>query len=166
MSHPTHASNSFCEGKTGKALRLLYADDVPELRNLLQMLFQREGHEIECYPDGQSALSRMTQNSDLDLVITDHHMPRMDGLEFVERLRALPFFGKIMIFSSELSPAIAEKYQRLGVDRILYKPVYPSALRQVMTEMFGLSPRAAGTGSAHPFAPQPTGVSSHPFVAR
>lgn len=162
MSHSQPAPNSFCDG-TGKALRLLYADDVPELRNLLQMLFQRDGHEIECYPDGQSALTRMVQNPALDLVITDHHMPRMDGLEFVERLRELPFFGKIMIFSSELSPAIMEKYQRLGVDRILYKPVYPSVLRQVLSEMFGIPARPSSPASAHPF-PRPTPALSSPSL--
>lgn len=163
MSHLSLTPKPFGDGPTGKVLRLLYADDVPELRNLLQMLFQRDGHQIECHPDGRSALSRMTQNSDLDLVITDHHMPRMDGLELVERLRALPFLGKIMIFSSELSPAITEKYQRLGVDRILYKPVYPSALRQVLAEMFGLSSRPA---TANPFPAHASPGSSHPFAPR
>ena len=160
MSHPHPAPTSFCDAPPGRPLRLLYADDVPELRNLLQLLFQRDGHEIECHPDGESALSRMVRNPDFDLVITDHHMPRLDGLEFVQRLRALPFSGKIMIFSSELSPEIMEKYQRLGVDRILFKPVYPSTLRQVMAELFGLR---AGPAS---LPGSPAGQSVSPFALR
>ncbi len=140
MSNHHVAPNSFSDDKARNPLRILYADDVPELRNLLQVMFERDGHLIECHPDGQSALTRINENHDFDLVITDHHMPRMNGLEFVEQLRAQSFRGKIMVFSSELSPSIADKYVRLGVDRILYKPVYPSALRQVMGELF------------HPFA--------------
>lgn len=69
-----------------------------------------------------------------------------------------------MIFSSELSPSVADKYVRLGVDRILYKPVYPSALRQVMVEMFGTYGSAPNGGTTHPFSPQNTSVSSHPFA--
>jgi len=163
MSYAHVAPNSFFDGKAGKPLRILYADDVPELRNLLQFMVERDGHLIECHPDGQSALTRITENFDFDLVITDHHMPRMNGLEFVEKLRELPFRGKIMVFSSELSPLVADKYLRLGVDRILYKPVYPSALRQVMAELFGPASAAPRRVSAHPFPSQRHSFSSHPF---
>jgi len=160
----THVTpDSFFDGQAGKPLRILYADDVPELRNLLQVMFERDGHLIECHPDGQSALTRMAGNSDFDLVITDHHMPRMNGLEFVAQLRELPFRGKIMVFSSELSPLVADKYLRLGVDRILYKPVYPSALRQVMAELFGPASAAPRRASANPCPSQRHSLSTHPF---
>lgn len=122
-------------GSTKKYLRVLYADDLHDLREIMRLVLSREGHGIECVEDGQHALERILADSGFDLVITDHHMPRMNGLELVTRLRALPFRGKIVVFSSELSPDVADDYRTLGVDRILYKPVTPTALRDVLADL-------------------------------
>lgn len=124
-------------GPPKKLLRILYADDMRELREVARIALTREGHLIECAADGREALERVTaEPSAFDLVITDHHMPHVDGIELVTRLREMQFPGKILIFCSELSPMVSENYQRLKVDRILYKPVFPSELRQVMADLF------------------------------
>lgn len=120
-----------------RAVRILYAEDVRELRELARVVFTREGHQIECANDGIAALDRLvSEPGRFDLLITDHHMPRMNGLDLVKNVRGLAFSGKIMVFSSELNPGIAAEYQRLQVDRILFKPVYPSFLRQAIAELF------------------------------
>jgi CheY-like chemotaxis protein len=125
------------EGSPKRPLRILYADDMRELREVARIALSRDGHLIECVGDGQQALDRVTADpSAYDLVITDHHMPHLNGIELVTRLRALPFNGKVLIFCSELSPAVNETYQKLKVDRILYKPVFPSELRQVLADLF------------------------------
>lgn len=117
-------------------LRILYADDMPELREVARLSLSREGHGIECYADGAQGLARVTADPTFDLVMTDHHMPNMNGLEFVQALRNLEFAGKIMVFSSELSVDVSREYNRLRVDRIIYKPVFPSMLRQAIAELF------------------------------
>lgn len=120
-----------------KKLRIIYADDMRELREVARIALSREGHLIECVADGQHALERITATPDAyDLVISDHHMPRLNGIALITQLRAGPYSGKILIFCSELSPAVAETYHQLKVDRILYKPVFPSELRQVLAELF------------------------------
>jgi CheY-like chemotaxis protein len=119
------------------AVRILYAEDVPELRDLTRAVFSRDGHHVECVADGVHALDALAANSyRFDLLITDHHMPRMNGLDLLKNLRRLPYHGKRVVFSSELNPAISAEYQALGVDRMLFKPVYPSYLRQVLAELF------------------------------
>lgn len=123
-----------------RLLRILYADDMRELRELARIALSREGHLIECVGDGREALDRVTADPGAyDLVISDHHMPHVNGIELVKQLRQLPYQGKVLIFCSELSPAVSETYQRLKVDRILYKPVFPSELRQVMADLFSPS---------------------------
>lgn len=117
-------------------LRILYADDVRELREVARISFSREGHGIECVEDGAHALNRVMADPAFDLVITDHHMPNLNGLELVKGLRQLGFGGKIMVFSSELDPAVADEYRKLVVDRILFKPIFPSALRATLAELF------------------------------
>lgn len=119
------------------SLRILYADDVPELRDLIRAVFARDGHHVECAPDGVAALDVLESHRyAFDLLITDHHMPRMNGLDFLKNVSRLPYQGKRVVFSSELSPTISAEYQALGVDRMLFKPVYPSYLRQVLAELF------------------------------
>jgi CheY-like chemotaxis protein len=120
-----------------KMIRILYADDMRELREVARIALTREGHLIECVADGQQALDRVAATpAAYDLVITDHHMPHLNGIGLVTHLRTLPYSGKILIFCSELSPAVTETYNTLKVDRILYKPVFPSELRQVLADLF------------------------------
>ena len=123
--------------RRGRALRILYAEDLRDLREVARIALTRDGHSIECVADGVLALERIkAAPNSLDLLITDHHMPKMNGLELVTALGAEPFAGKIIVFSSELSPAIGAAYLQLGVDRILPKPIFPSELRQVLAEVF------------------------------
>lgn len=127
----------FTRERGSRNLRILYAEDLPELRDVARISFSRDGHEIECAEDGAVAWQKISDNpSRFDLVITDHHMPNMNGLELVLRLRSLPFPGKIMLFSSELSREIASSYRQQNVDRILFKPVMPTLLRRTLEEMF------------------------------
>jgi len=135
---------------SGKTPRVLYADDLEELRDVMRLSLAREGYTVDCAPDGQVAYERIAAEPDVfDLLITDHHMPNMDGLALVMAVRELPFRGKIMVFSSELDAEVATVYRRLKVDHLLYKPVYPSVLRQVLTDL-GLPSRATSASNVAP----------------
>lgn len=133
-------------------LRILYADDVAELRDIVQVLLKRDGHGVECVEDGRFAFNRVAMDSGFDLVITDHHMPNLDGLGLVRKLRELHYAGQIMVVSSELAAAVHEEYERLGVDRILYKPVHPAALRRTVAELSS----SGGLAPAPSFSPDDT----------
>lgn len=122
---------------THRPLRILYADDLRELRILMQLMLTRDGHCLEVFPDASLALPRIEAGpTDFDLVITDHHMPIMNGLEFVGRLRRTPYAGRIIVFSSELAPRVREAYLAQRVDHVLPKPVLPAELRRLLARMF------------------------------
>ncbi len=121
-----------------RVIRILYADDLRELRDVARISFTREGHDIDCVADGEQALERIRADAGFDLVITDHHMPHMNGLALVRGLRELGYPGKILVFSSELDPRVTAAYKAMNVDRILFKPVFPSVLRQALAELFNL----------------------------
>ncbi len=130
------ATNSISSGSR-PPLRILYAEDLRELRELIRRVFGLLGHTVECFDNGQLAWNRVRGAvGDFDLIITDHHMPVMNGLEFVRLLRTTHFSGRILVFSSDLNPATAGLYRQLHVDRILNKPVPPHELRQVLSELF------------------------------
>ena len=120
-----------------RPLHILYAEDLKELRNFMGLMLGREGHTVETADDGTAALERL--GSDLntfDLLITDHHMPRLNGLELVRCVRRMPFAGRIIVFSSELSEEVNEQYRKLGVDLILPKPIFPVTFRAMLRELF------------------------------
>ena len=132
-------------------MRVLYADDMKELRDLMTIVLSREGYTIETVSDGRLALERIEADpTAFDLVITDHHMHEVNGLEFMKRLRLLPYAGKTAVFSSELGMGVHHAYVQLKVDRILQKPVPPSAVRVLLRELFpSVIPMARSSAAAN-----------------
>ena len=119
-----------------KAFHILYVDDMRELRRLLEVMLGHYGHTVETAADGQQALDRINgAGAPFDVVITDHHMPVMNGLDLVRQLRAQEFSGKILVFSSELSEEVSEAYHRLGVQYVLPKPIFPSTLQAILASL-------------------------------
>ncbi len=119
-----------------KSLRVLYADDMRELRQLLEVVLSRDGHRVDTVHDGDVALETIQANPGVyDVIITDHHMPTVSGLELVARLRGLNYQGKIIVFSSELSEEVDGTYRHYKVDFILPKPVFPSELRALFATL-------------------------------
>lgn len=118
--------------------RILYAEDMSALRILLQETLGREGYEIHCCEHGEAAWQMLAVQPDrFDLLITDHHMPVLNGLELVQRLRTSGIFaGRIVVFSSELSEEVDQAYRDLAVDCILKKPVLRQTLRRVLAELW------------------------------
>jgi len=130
------ASTATSSKGTRKALRVLYADDMKELRQLMEIVLGRDGHKVDSVPDGHLAIELVRKNpAAYDVVITDHHMPTISGLELVAQLRTLRFPGKIIVFSSELSTEVDDSYRRYQVDHILPKPIFPSDLRAIFATL-------------------------------
>jgi CheY-like chemotaxis protein len=120
-----------------RPLHILYAEDLKQLRDFMGIMLGREGHTVETADDGVIALERLSQDlRAFDLLITDHHMPRMNGLELVRAVRATAFPGRIIVFSSELSEDVNEQYRQLGVDLILPKPIFPVTFRELLRDLY------------------------------
>lgn len=136
--------DSITRKSAGLPLRVLYAEDMRELRELMRIVLSGEGHSLETCENGQLALDRLRLNpSGYDLLITDHHMPVMNGLELVQQVRSLNFPGKILVFSSELSATVHDAYVAQQVDRVLPKPIRPEMLRELLVEIFAPLPQSA-----------------------
>lgn len=119
-----------------KGFRILYVDDLPGLREVTRITLAADGHAIECAADARQAMTRLAEQPfGFDLVITDHCMTDKSGLELVEWMRALDYSGKILVLTAEVNPAISDAYRRLRVNGIIYKPTWPSELRQIVNEL-------------------------------
>jgi CheY-like chemotaxis protein len=117
-----------------KTKRVLYVDDMKELREVARMALTRVGHKVDCAPDGLDAFKMVSANPlAYDVVVSDHHMAGMNGLELVIRLREINYPGVIAIVSSELNLDVELEYRRLGVDKIMQKPVEIATLRSMVS---------------------------------
>jgi two-component system chemotaxis response regulator CheY len=115
--------------------RVLYVDDMRELREVARLALSKAGHKVDVAPDGTDALAMISANpGTYDIVISDHHMAGMNGLELVIKLREIRYPGMIAIVSSEMNPEVGDEYRKLGIERLLYKPVELSELRALVLE--------------------------------
>ena len=66
---------------------ILLVDDEFSSLEVLALLLGQEGYDVVTASDGEEAMSRLAEKR-VDLVITDYWMPKMNGLELVERMQA------------------------------------------------------------------------------
>jgi DNA-binding response OmpR family regulator len=117
-------------------LNILLAEDERSVAFSISFALKADGHKIEIVNDGEEALSELTRKPGaFDLLITDHSMPRMSGVELVKRLRDTPFRGKILVLSAHLSAENRAAYLALGVDLMVPKPFDVHELRAAITRL-------------------------------
>lgn len=119
--------------------RILVVEDSPTILNLLGMVLRQYGYQVHTAVDGIEALSKLDQQ-EVDLIITDVNMPRMDGFTFISRVRAqqsLPDVP-IIVLSTEREDRDLERGKSAGANLYLTKPVKPQVLvdhvRQLLDE--------------------------------
>src|SRR5512146_2832633 len=78
------------EAKAGNKpkARVLVVDDEPNARSGLEKLLRQEGYAVDAAADGAHAL-QIAADHPPDVVVTDLKMPKMDGIELLQKLRAV-----------------------------------------------------------------------------
>ncbi|MGE5681386.1 MAG: ATP-binding protein, partial [Bacillota bacterium] len=116
---------------------LLVEDDIAS-RNLLQKIIQKElsGFEFMLAKNGYEAMTMIMQKSPT-LVITDHNMPLMNGIQLIESMRRKEETSRIpvIVIAALLTDEQKDKYMDLGVEEILSKPVDINRFSEVLTEL-------------------------------
>jgi CheY-like chemotaxis protein len=112
-------------------LNILVVDDEFSARASLGIVLALAGHHAVFARDGDEALKLLEDNSvKIDLVITDHMMFRVSGLDLVRGLRQKGFAGEIVVLTGYAEAAEREEYSKLGVAGILEKPFNIAELRR------------------------------------
>jgi phosphoserine phosphatase RsbU/P len=110
-------------------VRALLVDDDPLLLALLSAFLASRGYAVEEAADGEEALQRLAGGG-FNLVVTDRHMPRMDGLALCRAIRARQdqhYVYCIMLTASGDEQAL-QVAMEAGVDDFLAKPLRPADL--------------------------------------
>lgn len=124
-------------------LRILVADDNPINQAVARAVLEAAGARVDTAADGLQALERL-QLDVFDLVLMDVHMPNMDGIEAVSRIRdgqAGRADIPILALTADAMPGEADRLKALGFDGLQHKPVQPAALITAIGEV--LAERAA-----------------------
>ena len=87
-------------------------------------------------PTGRMAW-QLIQKERVAAIITDLHMPHMDGFELIERVRAVggAVHLPIIVISGDSDPKTPERVRRLGADAYFAKPYSPAAVRETLERL-------------------------------
>ncbi|MGD0585927.1 MAG: response regulator [Oryzomonas sp.] len=73
---------------SGENCRILVVDDDPFVVELLAIILEADGYEVDTAENGEDALAKFTASPDIGLIISDMNMPGMTGLELIGQIRA------------------------------------------------------------------------------
>ncbi len=107
--------------------KILIADDTESIRELLKRQIDMLGVEVDIVEDGAELLSKL-ETEEYGLIITDLHMPNVDGYDVIESIKQKVRDGKlkkapVVVLSADVQIAQRKVYQGHGFDECLLKPV-------------------------------------------
>jgi CheY-like chemotaxis protein len=111
---------------------VLVAEDNDFVRQTILFFLMKTGMSVQGAADGFEALRCWQANpAGYDVLITDHSMPVMNGIELVREIRRCLPAGtdlKIIVYSGRLEAADIDDYLALQVARVIQKPCLPEEL--------------------------------------
>ncbi|MEL6901038.1 MAG: response regulator [Cyanobacteria bacterium J06606_4] len=102
------------EKEVRRRSRFLVIDDSVNVRRLLALTLEKVGYEVVQARDGQDALEKLETGLEIDSIVCDVEMPRMDGYSFLSKLRAQPGFAEIPV--TMLTSRSGEKHRNLAMN--------------------------------------------------
>lgn len=120
------------------AIKILLADDDELLRNLVKEVLEEEEYIVLEASDGQEALELFYENSDVDLIILDVMMPKMDGIKVLDEIRKLADTPILML--TALGDSASELAGlRHGANDYVSKPFHYEILLERIKNLLKLS---------------------------
>jgi two-component system, chemotaxis family, chemotaxis protein CheY len=117
---------------------ILGVDDSASVRQMVQFTLEKAGYDVILAVDGLDALDKAKQ-CQVDMVITDLHMPNVNGIELIRMLRADPAFKytPIIMLTTENSMEKKNTGRNSGATGWIVKPFKPEQLIAVVKRIIG-----------------------------
>lgn len=115
------------------AKKILMAEDSESVRVLMSEALQKAGYEVVEAHDGEDALQKI-RSSPIDMLITDLHMPRLDGIDLIRSVRRMEGnrFLPIIMLTSDSAEESRRKGRAAGASSWIVKPFRPQQLLAVV----------------------------------
>jgi signal transduction histidine kinase/CheY-like chemotaxis protein len=126
-----------------RGVKALIVDDNRTNQRILKGMLGRWEMHSTCVGGGKEALEELAQSMEAQkpyrLILTDMHMPEMDGFDLIERIRQRPELSTatIMMLTSAGHRGDADRCKELGISAYLLKPIRQSELREAIARVLG-----------------------------
>jgi DNA-binding response OmpR family regulator len=151
MDNKPRAMLSKASGGTGVAIatrrpahafrRILVVEDDMAIRQLNAQVLVGSGYEVDEAEDGAAGWKALRAGN-FDLLITDHDMPRLSGLELVKKVRCARMTLPVVLASGSLHAEELERHPWLRLAATLLKPYSPQQLLETVKEVLSAADRA------------------------
>ena len=120
---------------------ILLVDDEPNLLNTIEFILEAANYRVSTAADGQKGLAKLLDyqknNIQVDLLITDIRMPRLSGIELIERIKQLGLQIPVMVMSNHGNRSMKLQLKQKGCDFFLDKPVNDDDLLRAIENIIG-----------------------------
>jgi two-component system, chemotaxis family, chemotaxis protein CheY len=113
---------------------ILIVDDSSTSRMIIRKCFNIAGFSESLFlyaENGIEALSILNENT-VDLIVTDINMPKMDGENFVKKLKADKMIIPVIVITGVGSLVLEEELRKAGIYGIIRKPVSPAKIIELI----------------------------------
>ena len=132
-------TDSSTENKTkepGKKLKILIVDDDITSELLLKRIFKKDSREFLHASNGNEAIKTCKNNPDIDLILMDIKMPKMNGYDATRKIREFNTDVIIIAQSAHALPGARENAILAGCNNYISKPIDRIALRKMVNSYF------------------------------
>ncbi len=116
--------------------KILTVDDSPSVRKMVEFTLKAKGFAMEGAGDGIEAYERL-EEEEFDAIILDINMPRMNGLEFLEKIKQEERFASIPVIMLTTEGQEEDKNKSISIGATVYivKPFKPTQLLSLVNEV-------------------------------
>ena len=118
---------------------ILIVDDSKTVRNLVAFIMKKEGFKVTTAEDGLDGLEKLYSATEVDLIVSDVNMPRMDGLTFIKTVREQAAYRDIpiVVLSTEGQDKDVQTGLTVGANLYMVKPAQPEKLVRNVKMLLG-----------------------------
>lgn len=137
MSYKSHGSLSEKYNdliQIAKNITVLYVEDDPMIRQEFSLFLERFFSSVTTAANGLEGLNMATENR-YDLIISDIKMPKIDGLDMIEKIKSLLPDQVSILLSAHKEISMLQRSVELGIDGYLFKPIKPEQTVDTLTKV-------------------------------
>jgi len=124
------------------AYSVLIVDDSAVMRSFIRRVILLSGFEVgECLEagNGEEALDRLRDHGEIDVILTDINMPKMNGEQLLQRLASDGLLRRVpaLVISTDATKDSILRMLSLGAEGYMKKPFSPEELREELERILG-----------------------------
>ncbi|MEC7183369.1 MAG: response regulator [Bdellovibrionota bacterium] len=117
-------------------VKVLIVDDSKEFRKKVKTLLINKGLDVSEKENGREGYELLKENNSFNLLIVDHHMPEMDGLAMLKKIREEEIeVPPIIMLTTETDPDFKREIKTIGIDFFMLKPISEKNLSRVIDKL-------------------------------